>query len=135
MATCMTTSVHGKLVCRCFMTGEQLGRVLGRHPDLRVLTLRDSACVTDKALEALPAHSLKELTVEWCPRIQGMPLSRLKALETLRFDPYCEGVTKQAMQVRPAIWALSGTHLIQEELAPEDPVSATSEFGCLWLES
>ena len=74
-------------------------QVLEQHPALERFKLCMSSAVTDGALEALPAESLRELSLVACDGVHGHSIARLKHLETVRLSS-CSCISKEAVQVR-----------------------------------
>lgn len=58
-----------------------------------------SSRVTDRALEALPAQSLRELHLVCCEGVHGTTIARLDCLEVLRLSS-CRSIAEEAIQVK-----------------------------------
>lgn len=82
-------------------------QVLKQHPGLERFKLCMSSAVTDRALEALPADTLRELSLIACDAVHGHSIARLKHLETLRLSS-CACITKEAVQVSHTVVKAAG---------------------------
>ncbi|CAL8464426.1 g3961 [Coccomyxa elongata] len=79
-------------------TDSSLIKVLEQHPGLVRFKLCMSSAVTDRALGALPAGSLTELSLVACDAVHGHSIAQLKRLQILRLSS-CSCITKEAVQV------------------------------------
>jgi hypothetical protein len=80
------------------VTDAALTAVLSRNPELESLELAACNAVTDASLCKCPS-SLRELSLVMCEAVEGVPLVRLKRLETLRITK-CPKVRMRSVQVR-----------------------------------
>ena len=85
------------VLCRSYMTDEQLVQVLGQHPALEKFKVSSCPRISDEGLAALPASTLQRLRLVCCDGIVGTSLGRLKQLERLEFTS-CHAVTGDAIQ-------------------------------------
>lgn len=92
------STVEKFLPCRALLTDAQLLQVLALHPALKSFKMCSCSRVTDAALEALPAGSLRELRLFCCDGVEGRSLSRLRKLETLELSS-CNAITVESIQV------------------------------------
>ncbi|BDA41204.1 hypothetical protein COCOBI_01-8590 [Coccomyxa sp. Obi] len=99
-------------------TDSFLIKVLEQHPQLERFKLGMSEDVTDLAVEALPAGSLRELTLVACNAMHGHSIPQLTSLESLRL-PFCDCFTEMAVM---AI-ALSCKRLRMLELPSKMPTA------------
>ncbi|CAK0787844.1 hypothetical protein CVIRNUC_011066 [Coccomyxa viridis] len=103
---------------RSLMSDEDLVQVLRQHPALEYFKLGCCPRISDEGLAALPASTLRELSLVCCDGVVGASLGRLKRLERLEFAS-CNAVTGDAIQVI----AVSCTRLKELQLPTHVPIS------------